>query len=124
MSFLRGPRNGPTPVRARNPVFAIGRRVCVRLGDSNLHRVPLVDETGARVLGSLADEAQVEILAWRQRGPHGVRYQVRATEGGLEGWLAVTSLRDPTALADASAAMPEPVPREEFRGTGRRFGER
>jgi hypothetical protein len=106
-------------------VFAVGQRVCVQLADSRLPRVPLGDEAGTRVVGSLANGAQVEILAWRPRESLGVRYQVRATDNGLHGWLGVTSLRAPTVVVEPdTATTPELVLPAERRDTARRFGER
>ena len=104
MSFPQGPRRGPKPVRTRSPVFAVGQRVCVQLADRDHLRVSLNDEAGAQVLGSLANGEQVEIVGWRPSGSHGARYQVRATDGGLQGWLAVVSLRDPRATIQAGPA--------------------
>jgi hypothetical protein len=106
------------------PVFAVGQRVRVQLSDRNHLRVPLNDEAGEHVLGSLADGEQVEILGWRPSGSHGPRYQVRATNGGLQGWLGVLCLRDPRA---ATAPDPQTTPvavAERPRDTGRRFGQR
>lgn len=125
MSFPQGPRRGPKPVRARGPVFAVGQRVCVQLTDRDHVRVPLNDEAGARVLGSLANGEQVEIVGWRPSGSHGARYQVRATEGGLQGWLAVICLRDPAAAVQPDPATPpERVLEEAFLDPARRFGQR
>jgi hypothetical protein len=125
MSFPQGPRRGPKPVRARSPVFAVGQRVRVQLADRDHLRVSLNDEAGAHVLGSLANGEQVEIVGWRPSGSHGPRYQVRATDGGLQGWLAVVCLRDPTAaIPPGPAPPPGHVLREAFPDTARRFGQR
>ena len=125
MPFPQGPRRGPKPVRARGPVFAVGKRVCVQLTDRDHLRVPLNDEAGARVLGSLANGEQVEIVGWRPSGQHGARYQVRATDGGLQGWLAVMCLRDPAAaIQPGPVPPPERVHADALPDTARRFGER
>ena len=124
MSFPQSPRRGPAPVRVRGPVFAVGQRVCVQLSDRDRARVPLNDEAGKHVLGTLAHGEQVEILGWRPSGSHGPRYEVRATDTGQQGWLAVVCLRDPRA---APAPDPETPPRavaEDSRDTSRRFGQR
>ncbi len=123
MSFLQRPRRGPPPVRTRGPVYAVGQRVCVQLADRSL-RVSLSDEAGGRVVGTLASGDQVEILGWRPSGSHGVRYEVRATDGDLQGWLAVVSLRDPNAVA-APTPETETVAASAHAGdTHRRFGQR
>jgi hypothetical protein len=86
-------------------------------------RVALMDEAGGTVLGDLAAGAEVEILGWRPSGSRGVRYQVRATQGGLEGWLGVASLRDPKAVV-ASAAGGDRQRAADPGDIGRRFGAR
>ena len=131
MPFSWGPRRGPAPVRARGPVFAVGQRVSVTSSGGQLTRVALTDDAGGKALGNLVDGTEVEILAWRPNGFRGARYCVRATSGGVEGWLAVASLRGPGNAAPAArigfdslgdaipvAASGTPV------DTGRRFGQR
>lgn len=131
MPFNWGPRRGPTPVRTRGPVFAVGQRVSVTCAGGQPTRVALTDDAGGKALGNLVDGTEVEILAWRPNGFRGARYRVRATSGGVEGWLAVTSLRGPGSVAPTAgigfdslgdtipvAASGTPV------DTGRRFGQR
>jgi hypothetical protein len=131
MPFSWGPRRGAAPVRARGPVFAVGQRVSVTSSGGQLTRVALTDDAGGKALGNLVDGTEVEILAWRPNGFRGARYCVRATSGGVEGWLAVASLRGPGNAAPAArigfdsrgdaipvAASGTPV------DTGRRFGQR
>jgi hypothetical protein len=131
MPFSWGPRRGPAPIRARGPVFAVGQRVSVTSSGGQLTRVALTDDAGGKALGNLVDGTEVEILAWRPNGFRGARYCVRATSGGVEGWLAVASLRGPGKAAPAArigldslddaipvAASGTPV------DTGRRFGQR
>jgi hypothetical protein len=131
MPFSWGPRRGPAPIRARGPVFAVGQRVSVTSSGGQLTRVALTDDAGGKALGNLVDGTEVEILAWRPNGFRGARYCVRATSGGVEGWLAVASLRGPGKAAPAArigfdslgdtipvAASATPV------DTGRRFGQR
>jgi len=124
VSFPQGSRRGPAPVRVRRPVFAVGQRVCVQLSERGHPRVRLNDEAGAHVLGSLADGEQVEILGWRPSGSHGPRYQVRATDGGLQGWLEVGCLRDPRAVTAPDPQTPPVAVAERPGDPGRRFGQR
>lgn len=131
MPFSWGPRRGPAPRRARGPVFAVGQRVSVTCSGGQPTRVALTDDAGGRALGNLVDGTEVEIIAWRPNGFRGARYCVRATSNGVEGWLAVASLRGPGNAAPAAgigfdsvgnaipvAASGTPV------DTGRRFGQR
>ena len=130
MPFSWGPRRGPAPIRARGPVFAVGQRVSVTSSGGQLTRVALTDDAGAKALGNLVDGTEVEILAWRPNGFRGARYCVRATSGGVEGWLAVASLRGPgnapaarigfDSLGDAIPVAASGTPVD----TGRRFGQR
>jgi len=127
MPFHYGPLPSSSSTRVRGPVFAVGRRVSVAAEGTFPARVTLMDESGATALANLADGAEVEILAWRPGGSRGVRYRVRATENGAEGWVAVGSLRG--AASDAAAPVVEAaeVPsarRPELLDTGRRFGQR
>jgi hypothetical protein len=131
MPFSWGPRRGPAPVRARGPVFAVGQRVSVTCSGGQPTRVALTNDAGSKALGNLVDGTEVEIIAWRPNGFRGARYCVRATSGGVEGWLAVASLRGPGSTAaaarigldsvgDAIPAAARKTPVE----TGRRFGQR
>lgn len=123
MSFPRGPGRGVVPIRTPVAVWGVGRRVSVADTDGFRTRVALTDEAGGAVLGDLVAGAEVEILGWRPSGSRGVRYQVRATQGGLEGWLGVASLRDPKAVV-APAAGSDRQRAADPRDIGRRFGAR
>ena len=125
MSFQ--PPRFPTarPARASTPVLSVGRRVVVRSPRDD-GRVALTDALGTADVGSLPDGAEVEILAWRPRGPGGARYQVQSTRDGLEGWVSADHLRAPGALArgaaePAPAAAPAAVAVDD---SPRRFGRR
>jgi len=94
-----------------------------------LAHVALTDDADADALARLADGTAVEILAWRPRGSDGTRYRVRSTRNGLEGWLAVDSLRstplpsqpiEPPRAATGSAPLRATEPGD----SGRRFGQR
>src|SRR5213593_2229086 len=119
MSFQ--PPRFPTarPARSSTPVLSVGRRVVVR-GPRDDGRVALTDALGTADAGSLPDGAEVEILAWRPRGPGGARYQVQSTRDGLEGWLSADHLR---ALAAVKPPAPEPAP-VAVADPPRRFGRR
>jgi len=84
--------------------------------------VSLTDALGKGAAGSLPDGAEVEILAWRPRGPGGARYQVQSTRDGVEGWLPADHLRALAAVAPA-VAKPEPTPMPAA-DPPRRFGRR
>jgi hypothetical protein len=86
---------------SKGPIFAVGHRVFVTCGNAQ-RGVTLTDSTGDTALGTLADGAEVEILAWQPRGPGGTRYRIRPVAGTVEGWLGATNLRAPV--------MPEPSP--------------
>jgi hypothetical protein len=127
-SFQDRFRAGP-PLRTRASVFAVGRRVYVACVGERLAHVALTDDGGADARTALADGSEVEILAWRPSGSRGIRYRVRATRDGREGWLAVENLRGtPSAVsapvAPATAAT-DPAPlRATASGESRgRFGQ-
>jgi hypothetical protein len=117
-------------VRTQASVFAVGRRVYVACAGDSLAHVALTDDAGADARTRLADDTEVEILAWRPRKSHGTRYRVRATRDRLEGWLAVENLRStPSAvsapIAPAPAATgPAPLSATASGDAGRRFGQR
>jgi len=124
MSFQRGLRRAPIPARDRGVVWAVGRRVSVTSAEGFPARVGLLTEDGNPSRASLANGAEVEVVGWRPSGSRGVRYQVRATHDGLEGWVAAGSLRDPAAAASpAVVATEQPVPAMSD-DPGRRFGQR
>jgi len=121
-------RAGP-PVRERESVFAVGRRVYVACVGERLAHVALTDDGGADARTVLADGTEVEILAWRPRGSRGTRYRVRATRDGREGWLAVDNLRgtpsaaSPPVTAPPAATDPAPLRTTESGDSRRRFGQ-
>src|SRR5439155_21562901 len=96
------------PARAARPVLSVGRRVLVNCPRDE-GRVALTDAFGNGGAGSLPDGADVEILAWRPRGPSGARYQVQSTRDGLEGWVSADHLHAPAALASPTP-VPTPAP--------------
>jgi hypothetical protein len=85
-------------------VLAVGRHVFVNVVGSPARPVPLGDESGARPSGRcLPDGVEVEVLAWRPRGPTDTRYRVRAADGS-DGWLPAGNLRT------SFVAPPPPAP--------------
>jgi hypothetical protein len=74
-------------------VFAVGRRVFIACPSARVSSVPLTDDSGETVCGSLRDGAEVEILAWRPLGSQGTRYLVRSSRKGIEGWIGAADLR-------------------------------
>jgi hypothetical protein len=111
--------------RSTGPVLSVGRRVFVNSNSRSAgdDRVALTDEAGTTVRGTLADGAEVEILAWRPRGATGPRYRVHS-EDGREGWLPADNLRVSVArvLAETPSETPERRPSPE-RDNRRRFGQ-
>jgi hypothetical protein len=89
------------PARRRSPavVFAVGRRVFIASTTAPLSSVPLTDDSGVTVCGSLRDGAEVEIVAWRPLGSQGTRYLVRSSSKGIEGWLGAADIRGSKAKA-------------------------
>src|SRR2546422_5134140 len=106
MSFQPPRFSSARPARSSTPVLSVGRRVFVNCPRDE-GSVSLTDALGKGGAGSLPDGAEVEILAWRPRGPGGARYQVRSTRDGVEGWVSADHLRAPGALARTAA---EPAP--------------
>ena len=88
--------------RLNGPILAVGRRVLVTCSSEGARRVTLTDSTGSTALATLADGAEVEILAWQPRGPGGTRYRIQPTAGAVQGWLSAANLRAP--------AVPAPPP--------------
>lgn len=118
------PRSTPPPQKARaSTILSVGRRAYVNCRG----RVALAEDDGRLSQNSLADGAEVEIMAWRPRGSGGTRYRVHARKEGHEGWLAADTLRQ-TATPVASEPAPKPVaatpPRPLPRDTPRKFGQR
>ena len=95
----------PAPAHGRSSgvVFAVGRHVFVACPATQTAGVTLTDDAGANACGKLRDGAEVEIVAWRPRGPLGTRYLVRSSRKGIEGWLGATDLRGSRAKAVAAA---------------------
>lgn len=124
MSFPRGPRRGSIPARVRGVVLAVGRRVPVRSTDGDRARVALMDDGDTSVGRYLVDGTEVEIVGWRPGGSRGVRYQVRTTHDGLEGWVAEASLRDPATMVSPTVGVPGCLQAPATVDGGRRFGQR
>ena len=104
-------------------ILSVGRRAYVNCRG----RVALALDDGRNSPNSLADGAEVEILAWRPLGNRGTRYRVRAQQEGHEGWLAAEALRqtamavsNEAAVAEKPMAAARPLPRD----THRKFGQR
>ncbi len=133
MPFI--PPRSPMPTgrssRSSGPVLSVGRRVFVNCPRERSGRVVLTDDAGRTAPHSLADGAEVEIVAWRPRGSGGTRYRVHATRDGLEGWLSVDDLRPTARPAAAAVAAGAPdaaaargPARPEPKDPGRKFGQR
>ena len=103
MPFI--PRSTPPPQKTRTSALSVGRRVYVNCRG----RIPLTEDDGRLSVTSLADGAEVEIVAWRPGGA-GTRYRVRARDEGHEGWLAADALRaTATVMAAEPAAATKPA---------------
>lgn len=121
----RSPGPGGRPAGSTTPVLPVGRRVFVNCPTSPGGRVTLTDGAGRAATRSLADGAEVEILAWQPRGAGGTRYHVQSTCDELQGWVAAHNLRaarQPAAPAPPAPPRPQPVARPE--PAGRKFGQR
>lgn len=97
------------PPERRQSVLAVGGRVLVV--DEVLE---LTDENRIATGARLARDVEVEILAWRPRGPHGACYLIRCAREGVEGWVDAPSLRArpiPPAAPRAAVAAPVPAPK-------------
>jgi hypothetical protein len=105
---FRSPSNAIQPTRSRPtvPILAVGRRVFVTCPSESTRHVTVTDSTGNTALATLADGAEVEILAWQPRGSGGTRYRVRLAEGAIQGWVSAANLRAPVP-----PAVPPPAPR-------------
>jgi hypothetical protein len=98
-------RANPSPSgRSPGAVYAIGRHVFVACPVASKSGVALTDDAGANTHGRLRDGTEVEIVAWRPRGPQGTRYLVRSPLNGIEGWLGAGELRGARVKAAAMAA--------------------
>jgi hypothetical protein len=139
------PRRAITRPPRLSFIIPIGGHVFVHCRAGGSRSVPLADESGHELSGaSLVDGVEVEVVAWRPRGPTDTRYRVRATDGERsEGWVFAQELRRsliPAAEAAASvpaAAAPAPPVAQRAHdqhrrparpdpadNTGRRFGQR
>jgi len=97
MMQRRSPMPGPLPRRGDgHPVLAVGGRVLVT-ARPGVPAVALSDENGVATGASMGTDVEVEIVAWRPRGPSGPRYRIRSARG-VEGWV------------DAGSLRPRPVP--------------
>lgn len=105
-------------------VLAVGQRVFVHSLDVPMRPVALGDESGKLFSGEhVTDGLEVEVMAWRPRGPSDTRYRVR-TPNGIDGWLAAGNLRKslvppPPPASSTPAQMAVPAA-----GNGRPFGQR
>jgi hypothetical protein len=130
MAFPRGPLRAPAVPRIRVPVFAVGQRVYIAGAGERSAGVILTDDGGTRSLATLDDGTEVGILAWQPGWSGTTRYEVRATDSGLEGWVPVGSLRGTQAATSpapvappVSPVRPTPIRAGEPSRSGRRFGE-
>jgi hypothetical protein len=76
--------------------------------------VRLMDAAGTNAIATVADGAEVEILAWHPRRGGETRYRVVQTTGGVEGWIGATSLKPrpaPVAPTPIRRVAPTPPPR-------------
>lgn len=126
-------------------IIPIGGRVFMHCRAGASRSVPLGDEGGRELSGaSLTDGVEVQVVAWRPRGPTDTRYRVRTMTGErLEGWVFAQELRRsliPAAEVAASApaattpAHPavqqahgpqrQPARSSKADDIGRRFGQR
>jgi hypothetical protein len=113
----------PLPKTRPATILSVGRRAYVNCRG----RVALALDDGRNSPNSLADGAEVEILAWRPLGNRGTRYRVRAQQDGHEGWLAAEALRQtavPVPNEPAAQEKPVAAARPLPRDTHRKFGQR
>ena len=94
-------------------ILSVGRRAYVNCRG----RVSLALDDGRNSPNSLADGAEVEILAWRPRRSGATLYRVRPTAGGTEGWLNGASMKPRPALPvqkvqSIAAARRQPPPKD------------
>jgi hypothetical protein len=130
MSFSRAPMRTPAGPRIRVAVFAVGRQVYAAPPGGRSARVTLTDDT-EMPLASLADGAEVTIVAWRPGWSGTTRYYVRVTDSGLEGWLPVGDLRSTKVAIPSPPTSPPPSPARpaalraaDSDPSRRRFGQR
>lgn len=111
----RTPMPGPMPRRGDGkPVLAVGGRVLVT-ARPGVPVVALSDENGVAIGISMGTDDEVEIVAWRPRGPSGPRYRIRSAADGVEGWVDAGSLRPrpapPPVAPRPQRLAPAPPPR-------------
>lgn len=105
-SFARGPQAGESK---GGPVLAVGRRVLVTCAGGRATGVTLTDGDGATPVATIADGAEVEILAWRPRRGGGTCYRVLCRSGGVEGWVGAAHLKAPVSVP--APRLPPPAVR-------------
>lgn len=121
--FTRVP---PPPFPKEGPALAVGGRVIVNCQSKGSDRVTLTDEHGTIARATIANGAEVEILAWRPRRG-ATRYRVISTDGQLEGWVGSASLKarplpppPPKAVAPVAASSRLVLPIRGVRGVAPR----
>ncbi len=111
--------------RRRSPasfVLKVGQHVFVNCPGDRSRSAPLGDESGESVSTvSLADGADVEVLAWRPRTPTGPRYRIRAYSTGTDGWIAASNLRT-VFVPFPESTPPSPPATVASHGSGRQSG--
>jgi hypothetical protein len=100
----------PSPPKG-DPVLGVGSRVVVTGRGAGSGRVGLMDDSGTSTVATIAEGAEVEILAWRPRRGGETRYRVVPTNGGVEGWLGAASLQPRPPSPSPSPATPAPADR-------------
>jgi hypothetical protein len=93
MPFPQGPVRGFPTVRLRASVFAVGCRAYVFSPGDRQAPLQLTNQAGISCGVSLAAGTAVDIVAWRPRAPGEIRYRVRSSADGVEGWLMSGALR-------------------------------
>ena len=112
----RAPVGRPSASKAP-PAIGVGSRVLVTCHAGESDGVTLTDESGNSALTTVADGAEVEILAWRPRRGADTRYRVVATGGGVEGWLGAKSLKPRQPPPSPKAAVIVAPPKSARGGT-------
>ena len=119
-------------------IIPIGGHVFMHSRAGASRSVPLADETGRELSGaSITDGVEVEVVAWRPRGPTDTRYRVQTIAGEpLDGWVFAQELRRslipaaeaaasaPTATAPGHGPQQQPARPSKADAAGRRFGQR
>jgi hypothetical protein len=127
-AFLSRARPVRPSSRRALPSIAIGQRVFVNHAESRESgALFLGDETGKVISAQrVADGLEVEVVAWRPRGPNETRYRVRVLSTGADGWLPAANLRKLLVPLPppGSVGKEEDHPDPHADGRGRRFGQR